>query len=120
MVSLWKTPLWLRDKAARIPNGHRYIGLLWVFSDRLFAVENSPILDDEDGTMTKIEDPTVVEAAGTLRVTTRDGVSDIGAGQAVIARKGEWVKYSTPLERGAEYIAVCIPAFSLETVHRDE
>jgi ethanolamine utilization protein EutQ len=45
---------------------------------------------------------------------------DVGAGQAVIAHAGQWVRYSTPQEGGAEYIAVCLPAFSMETVHRDE
>jgi quercetin dioxygenase-like cupin family protein len=54
---------------------------------------------------------------GMLRVTSRDGSLDVSAGQAVIAQPGEWVQYSTP--DGAEYIAVCLPAFSMETVHRD-
>jgi hypothetical protein len=44
---------------------------------------------------------------------------DVSAGQAVITHSGEWVQYSTPKEGGAEYIAVCLPAFSMETVHRD-
>ncbi len=56
---------------------------------------------------------------GTLRVTSARGVVDVGAGQAVIAHRGEWVQYSTPEPDGAEYVAVCIPAFSPETVHRD-
>jgi len=57
---------------------------------------------------------------GMLRVTHKDGVLDVGAGQAVIAHPGEWVQYSTPAPEGAEYIAVCVPAFSPDTVHRDE
>lgn len=57
---------------------------------------------------------------GSLRVTHKDGAMDVNAGQAVIAQKGEWVKYSTPGPEGAEYIAVCLPAFSPATVHRDE
>jgi mannose-6-phosphate isomerase-like protein (cupin superfamily) len=56
---------------------------------------------------------------GMLRVTSRDGVLDVHAGQGVITAKGEWVQYSTPGPVGAEYIAVCLPAFSPETVHRD-
>ncbi|GAB1541052.1 hypothetical protein NUACC21_37220 [Scytonema sp. NUACC21] len=56
---------------------------------------------------------------GTLRVEYSDGYMDIQAGQAVIARAGEWIRYSTPTEEGAEYIAVCLPAFSPETVHRE-
>lgn len=57
---------------------------------------------------------------GVLRVETDDGVLDIRASEAVIANAGEWVRYSTPQPEGAEYIAVCLPAFSPETVHRDE
>jgi mannose-6-phosphate isomerase-like protein (cupin superfamily) len=57
---------------------------------------------------------------GTLRVEHRDGSIDVHAGQAVIAHSGEWVRYSTPGEEGAEYIAVCLPAFAMDTVHRDE
>jgi ethanolamine utilization protein EutQ len=55
---------------------------------------------------------------GALRVTHKGGLMNVQAGQAVIAYKGEWVQYSTP--EGAEYIAICLPAFSLETVHREE
>jgi mannose-6-phosphate isomerase-like protein (cupin superfamily) len=57
---------------------------------------------------------------GMLRVTTRDGDIDVHAGQAVITHKGEWVRYSTPAAEGADYVAVCLPAFSPATVHRDE
>jgi len=56
---------------------------------------------------------------GMLRVTHRSGALDVRAGQAVVAGRGEWVQYSTPEAEGAEYIAVCLPAFSPETVHRD-
>jgi ethanolamine utilization protein EutQ (cupin superfamily) len=54
---------------------------------------------------------------GSLRVTHKGGAIDVPAGQAVIAHRGEWVQYSTP--DGAEYVAVCLPAFSPDTVHRD-
>jgi mannose-6-phosphate isomerase-like protein (cupin superfamily) len=57
---------------------------------------------------------------GTLRVETREGILDVHAGQAVIAPRGGWVRYSTPAEDGAEYVAVCVPAFSPATVHRDD
>jgi ethanolamine utilization protein EutQ len=57
---------------------------------------------------------------GMLRVEYKAGALDVAAGQAVIAHAGEWVRYSTPNQGGAEYIAVCLPAFSMETVHRDE
>jgi mannose-6-phosphate isomerase-like protein (cupin superfamily) len=56
---------------------------------------------------------------GMLRVTHRSGAIDVSAGQAVIARKGEWVQYSSPGPEGAEYVAVCLPAFSPDTVKRE-
>ena len=56
---------------------------------------------------------------GTLRVQHNGGQLDVTAGQAVIAQRGEWVRYSTPFAGGADYVAICLPAFSPETVHRD-
>lgn len=56
---------------------------------------------------------------GTLRVHHQHGHLDVQAGQAVIANRGEWIRYSTPLAGGAEYVAICLPAFSPDTVHRD-
>jgi mannose-6-phosphate isomerase-like protein (cupin superfamily) len=72
----------------------------------------------EPGQTPQFDEYTVV-LRGSLRVTTREGVHDVTAGQAIIASAGEWVQYSTPHADGAEYIAVCLPAFSPETVHRD-
>ena len=57
--------------------------------------------------------------AGRLQVKHKEGVLEVLAGQAVITRAGEWVQYSTPHPEGAEYIAVCLPAFAPETVHRE-
>jgi mannose-6-phosphate isomerase-like protein (cupin superfamily) len=57
---------------------------------------------------------------GMLRVTSRSGTVDVAAGQAVVAHKDEWVQYSTPNPEGAEYIAICLPAFSPATVRRDD
>lgn len=57
---------------------------------------------------------------GLLRVETKDTVVDVSEGQAIIVEKNEWIRYSTPSDEGAEYVAVCLPAFSPETVHRDE
>ncbi|HUK19415.1 MAG TPA: hypothetical protein VLW65_23500, partial [Bryobacteraceae bacterium] len=57
---------------------------------------------------------------GMLRVEYEEGSIDVRAGQAVIAYRGEWIRYSTPEQDGAEYIAICLPAFSPQTVHRDE
>jgi mannose-6-phosphate isomerase-like protein (cupin superfamily) len=56
---------------------------------------------------------------GLLTVTSIEGSLEVRAGQAVITHRGEWVQYSTPSEEGAEYIAICLPAFSPESVHRD-
>jgi mannose-6-phosphate isomerase-like protein (cupin superfamily) len=72
----------------------------------------------EPGQTPQFEEFTLV-LRGMLRVEYRGGVLDIRAGQAVIAHPGEWVRYSTPEADGAEYIAVCLPAFSPPTVHRD-
>ena len=72
----------------------------------------------EPGQTPEFEEFTVV-LKGMLRVTHKGGVLDVRAGQAVIAHAGEWVQYSTPEAEGAEYVAVCLSAFSPETVHRD-
>ena len=73
----------------------------------------------EPGQTPHFDEFTVV-LKGSLRIASRDGVIDVNAGQAIITRAGEWVQYSTPHPEGAEYIAVCIPAFSPETVFRDK
>jgi ethanolamine utilization protein EutQ len=73
----------------------------------------------EPGQTPEFDEFTIV-LKGTLRVTHKGGELDVAAGQAVITHAGEWVRYSTPNEGGAEYIAVCLPAFSMETVHRDQ
>jgi ethanolamine utilization protein EutQ len=57
---------------------------------------------------------------GMLRVDHKEGTLAVHSGQAVMAHAGEWVRYSTPEDGGAEYVAVCLPAFSMESVHRDE
>ena len=72
----------------------------------------------EPGQTPGFEEFTVV-LQGVLHVEHKHGVLKVRAGQAVIARAGEWVRYSTPEPEGAEYIAVCLPAFSMEMVHRD-
>jgi mannose-6-phosphate isomerase-like protein (cupin superfamily) len=72
----------------------------------------------EPGQSPEFDEFTVV-LKGMLRVTSKSEVLEVKAGQAVIAHAGEWVQYSTPGPEGAEYIAVCLPAFSPDTVHRD-
>ena len=76
----------------------------------------SPAGWEEPGQRPEFDEFTIV-LKGTVRVKHQNGTLNVSAGQAVIAHKGEWIQYSTP--EGAEYIAVCIPAFSPETVHRD-
>jgi ethanolamine utilization protein EutQ (cupin superfamily) len=71
----------------------------------------------EPGQRPEFDEYTVV-LEGSLRVEHEDGALDVEAGQAVLVRTGEWVRYSTP--QGASYVAVCLPAFSPDTVHRDE
>lgn len=73
----------------------------------------------EPGQRPEFDEYTVV-MRGTLRVRTEGGELDVAAGQAVIAHRGEWVQYSTPGPEGAEYIAICVPAFSPALVHRDD
>lgn len=73
----------------------------------------------EPGQRPEFDEYTVV-LRGCLRVEHDRGSLDVREGQAVLARAGEWVRYSTPEEDGAEYVAVCLPAFTPDTVHRDE
>jgi mannose-6-phosphate isomerase-like protein (cupin superfamily) len=73
----------------------------------------------EPGQTPQFDEYTLV-LRGSVRLTTTEGVMEVNAGQAVIALRGEWVQYSTPGPEGAEYIAVCLPGFSPQLVHRDE
>lgn len=72
----------------------------------------------EPGQTPEFDEYTIV-LRGTLRVEHRGGAIEVRAGQAIITHRGEWIRYSTPGDDGAEYIAVCLPAFSPATVHRD-
>lgn len=72
----------------------------------------------EPGQTPEFDEYTLV-LRGALQVETKQKTIHVKAGQAVIAPRGEWVRYSTPGSEGAEYIAVCLPAFSVQTVHRD-
>ena len=72
----------------------------------------------EPGQTPEFDEYTVV-LRGQLRVAHRSGVIDVSAGQGISVRAGEWIQYSSPTPEGAEYIAVCLPAFSPQTVHRD-
>jgi mannose-6-phosphate isomerase-like protein (cupin superfamily) len=74
---------------------------------------------EEPGQRPEFDEYTVV-LRGMIRVEHEAGSMDVRAGQAVLTRAGEWIRYSTPEDEGAEYIAVCLPAFAPDTVHRDE
>ena len=97
-----------------------YIGLVNSQTAQVsIARMQSPSGWQEPGQTPEFDEYTIV-LNGLLRVETTAGIVDVQAGQAVITRKGEWVRYSTPGPAGAEYIAVCLPAFSPATVHRDQ
>ncbi len=87
-------------------------------SDISIARMISPAAWSEPGQTPEFNEYTVV-LRGTLRVTLKDKELDIAEGQAIVIEAGEWVQYSTPFDGGAEYIAVCLPAFSPDAVHRD-
>lgn len=103
-------PKKIEEFAGRVNSGH---------SDVSIARMTSPEGWLEPGQRPEFQEITVV-LEGTLVVEHEGGSLEVGAGQAVVANPGEWVRYSTPNAGGAEYIAVCIPAFSPQTVHRDE
>lgn len=79
----------------------------------------SPTGWSEPGQRPEFDEVTVV-LAGMIRVEHDGGAIDVREGQAIVTRAGEWIRYSTPEDGGAEYVAVCLPAFSPETVHRDD
>lgn len=83
------------------------------------AKMTSPAGWEEPGQKPDFDEYTLV-LKGMLRVETKENIFDVKAGQAIITYAGEWIKYSTPNPEGAEYVAVCLPAFSTETVHRDQ
>jgi mannose-6-phosphate isomerase-like protein (cupin superfamily) len=97
-----------------------YVGRVNSGEDRLSVAHmRSPGGWVEPGQTPEFDEFTVV-LRGTLRVEHRGGALDVRAGQAVVVRGGEWVRDSTPEADGAEYLAVCLPAFAPQTVHRDE
>ncbi|HMA39966.1 MAG TPA: AraC family ligand binding domain-containing protein [Gemmatimonadales bacterium] len=102
-------PKRIEEFAGRANSGHAAVSV---------ARMTSPEGWREPGQRPAFEEITVV-LSGLLRVEHEGGTIDVRAGQAVVAHPGEWVRYSTPEPGGAQYVAVCLPAFSPETVHRD-
>ena len=95
-----------------------YIGRVNSGDSRIsIAHMHTPAGWSEPGQRPEFDEFTVV-LAGVMRVEHEGGIMDVPAGQAVMTQKGEWVRYSTP--EGAEYIAICVPAFTPDTVHRDQ
>lgn len=86
--------------------------------DLSIARMRSPEGWEEPGQTPQFTEYTLV-LSGLLRVEHKDGVLEVAAGQAIVTSPGEWVRYSTPQPGGAEYVAICMPAFSPQTVHRD-
>jgi mannose-6-phosphate isomerase-like protein (cupin superfamily) len=96
-----------------------YIGRINTGDERLSVAHmRSPSGWVEPGQRPDFDEYTLV-LEGCLRVESEDGSLDVRGGQAVLTRAGEWVRYSTPEPDGASYVAVCLPAFSPDTVHRD-
>src|SRR5262245_7055002 len=103
-------PKQIQEFAGRVNSGHAGVSV---------ARMVSPSGWQEPGQRPEFEEITIV-LRGLLRVEHEKGTLDVRAGQAVVAAPGEWIRYSTPEAEGAEYVAVCLPAFSPATVHRDE
>jgi mannose-6-phosphate isomerase-like protein (cupin superfamily) len=102
-------PKQIEEFAGRVNSGHAGVSVARMVSPEGWL---------EPGQRPEFEEITVV-LKGTVRVEYEGGAFDVRAGQAVVTRPGEWVRYSSPEAGGAEYIAICTPAFSPMTVHRD-
>lgn len=103
-------PKRIEEYAGRVNSGHASVSV---------ARMVSPTGWEEPGQRPEFEEITVV-LKGMLRVEYEGGALEVRAGQAIVTAAGEWVRYSTPEPDGAEYVAVCLPAFSPDTVHRDD
>lgn len=102
-------PKRIEEYAGRVNSGHAGVSVARMVSPAGWV---------EPGQRPEFEEITVV-FRGMLRVESASGALEVRAGQAVVTSPGEWVRYSTPEAEGAEYVAVCLPAFSPDTVHRD-
>jgi len=103
-------PKRIEEFAGRVNSGHSQVSVARMVSPEGWI---------EPGQRPEFEEITIV-LKGTLRVEHEAGAMDVGIGQAVVAHPGEWVRYSSPEPGGAEYVAICLPAFSVDTVHRDD
>lgn len=105
-----RPPKRIEEYAGRVNSGHSGVSVARMVSPQGWS---------EPGQRPDFEEITVV-LRGALRVEHEGGALDVRAGQAVVTSAGEWVRYSSPEAGGAEYVAVCLPAFSASTVHRDD
>ena len=103
-------PKQIQEFTGRVNSGHTNVSVARMVSPEGWV---------EPGQRPEFEEVTVV-LRGLIRVEHQGGTIDVRAGQAVVPAPGEWVRYSTPEPGGAEYIAVCTPAFAPSTVHRDD
>ena len=102
-------PKRIEEFAGRVNSGHASVSVARMVSPEGWR---------EPGQRPEFEEVTLV-LRGMVRVEHEQGVIDVRAGQAVVAKPGEWIRYSSPEPGGAEYVAICMPAFSPDTVHRD-
>ena len=120
MVTLIENPAVVQSTGNKPKSIEEYVGRVNSGHERVSVARmKSPEGWEEPGQRPEFEEITVV-LKGFVRVEYEGGVLNVQAGQAVVAKPGQWVRYSTPGPGGAEYIAVCMPAFSIDIVHRDE
>jgi len=110
IASAGNKPKVIEEFVGRVNSGHESLSV---------ARMTSPAGWEEPGQRPEFEEVTLV-LAGMLRVEHDSGVLEVRAGEAVVALAGEWIRYSSPEPEGAQYVAVCLPAFAPETVHRDD
>lgn len=110
IAAVGNKPKRIEEYAGRVNSGHEAVSVARMVSPEGWI---------EPGQRPAFEEITVV-LRGVLRVEHEQGVFDVRAGQAIVARPGEWIRYSSPEPGGAEYVAICLPAFSPATVNRDE
>jgi mannose-6-phosphate isomerase-like protein (cupin superfamily) len=110
MPAAGNKPKRIEEYAGRVNSGHATVSVARMVSPEGWV---------EPGQRPEFEEITVV-LRGMLRVEHAGGALDVRAGQAVVAHAGEWVRYSSPADGGAEYVAICLPAFSMDSVHRDD
>lgn len=105
-----RRPKRIEEYVGRVNTGHATVSV---------ARMRSPSGWEEPGQRPEFEEVTVV-LEGMVRVEYEGGALEVRAGQAVITKPGEWIRYSTPDPEGAAYVAICLPAFSPQSVHRDD